>query len=197
MPLALVLLGFLVYSLPPYSTLDPATARTVLNEGFAAHYPLLVLHIATGTIAMLTVVLQVWPWLRARHPRVHRVSGRLYVFAGVLPSAVIALVILPYTAVLPGAVGAAVTAVLWLVTTAAGFVRARQRRFAEHRRWMIYSFALTASIVWGRVIGIGLGGVLGGMGLDLVVVAEMAGWMGTVINLVLAQWWLARTSRAD
>ena len=29
--------------------------------------------------------LQVWPWLRTRYPDVHRRTGRVYVFAGVLP----------------------------------------------------------------------------------------------------------------
>ena len=39
---------------------------------------------------------------------------------------------------------------LWLVTGLAGYRAARQRRFADHRRWMLRSVALTWSIVANR-----------------------------------------------
>lgn len=42
-------------------------------------------------------------------------------------------------------------ALLWLPITIAGYRMARQRRFAEHREWMIRSFALTTSIVVNRL----------------------------------------------
>jgi hypothetical protein len=40
---------------------------------------------------------------------------------------------------------------LWVPVTIAGYRAARQRRFVEHRVWMIRSFALTASIVVNRL----------------------------------------------
>jgi hypothetical protein len=193
--LAGVVVGFLIYSLPPYVSLDPAQARTILDEGFAWHYPLLVVHITAGSIAMVTVCLQVWPWLRRTYPAVHRTSGRIYVFAGALPASLVSLIILPFTAVPVGAVGAAITAVLWFGTTVTGYVRIRQRRYLEHRRWMIYSFALAISIIWGRIVGVGLVELTAGWNIDPVVYAELAGWLGTVINLFVAQWWLERTGK--
>ena len=39
---------------------------------------------------------------------------------------------------------------LWVATTLAGYRAARQRRFADHREWMIRSFALAFSIVANR-----------------------------------------------
>ncbi|GLW12367.1 hypothetical protein Misp01_74950 [Microtetraspora sp. NBRC 13810] len=52
-------------------------------------------------------------------------------------------------------------ALLWLGSTAAGYRMARRRRFAEHRRWMLRSFALTFSIItnriWGMIVVLTLG----------------------------------------
>jgi hypothetical protein len=194
-PLAVVVAAFLYITLPPYLTLDPAQSRVPLHEAFPPHYVLLVAHIGFGTVAMVTVCLQVWPWLRRRFPAVHRMSGRAYVFAGVLPSTLLILVTLPYSVLKVGALGGAVSGVLWLVTAIAGFRAARQRRFAAHRRWMIYSFALALNTLTGRVI-YALLLIPGGFGLDQLLLAEIAGfWLGTVANLAAAHLWLQWRAR--
>lgn len=89
-PLALVAVLFLVYSLPPYLTGDPALSRVQVPSGGVVHYPLLVGHVLFGAVAMLTCCFQVWPAFRARSPRAHRLIGRVYVVAGVLPASVLA-----------------------------------------------------------------------------------------------------------
>ncbi|MBD0324764.1 MAG: DUF2306 domain-containing protein [Aldersonia sp.] len=53
-------------------------------------------HIFFGSVALLTACLQVWPWLRRRHPAVHWYSGRLYVFAGALPAGLAVLTVVPF-----------------------------------------------------------------------------------------------------
>ena len=83
LPLGLLAVAFLV--LAPYLTRDPSAARVPVPADLPHFYPMLVAHIGFGTVALLTSVAQVWPWLRRRHPRVHRWSGRAYLFAGVLP----------------------------------------------------------------------------------------------------------------
>jgi hypothetical protein len=193
-PLAVLIVlvaAFLIDELPPYLGLDPAKARITLDEGFRLHYPLLVGHIACGTIALVTLCLQVWPWLRLKHPAVHRISGRLYVFAGVLPSAVMALVITPVAA--GGYVGIVTHAVLWVSATLIGWRKMRQRRVIEHRRFMLYSFALTLGILWGRATVL-LWPLLP-EGTNISMLFEMARWFGWVVNLILVQWWLERTRR--
>jgi hypothetical protein len=191
-PLALVAAGFLALKLPLYLSLDRSRSLVTLDPRYPMHYLFLVAHVTFGTIALLTVCLQVWPWLRRRHPAVHRWTGRVYVFAGVLPCALMALAIMPFS---HGPVGNAVAAVLWLATTAVGFRKGRQRRRAEHRRWMIYSFALTLQIMWGRVMFIVLPLVPGFDITDphtLDLTFESATWIGFVGNLLAAQWWLER-----
>ncbi|MFB8765245.1 DUF2306 domain-containing protein [Nocardiopsis alba] len=201
-PLAIAVVLSLGFILPPYLGLNPAQATVPIPEEFPFKYPVLVLHIATGSIAMVTCCLQVWPWLRENHPAVHRISGRLYVFAGVLPSVVLAWYLLTTFSGL-GWVGRTVLSLLWFATTVVGFVRARQGRYAEHRRMMIYSFALTMEAFTTRVLFVGL---MFALGIPLgenpeesaaftLEAGETLAWCGWMINLVLATWWLNRDHR--
>nr|WP_155074309.1 DUF2306 domain-containing protein [Streptomyces taklimakanensis] len=191
-PLAVVVLAFLVHVWPPYLGLDPEASLIPIRPDAAQHYPLLVAHIATGTIALLTVVPQLWPRLRRRHPAVHRWSGRLYVFAGALPSAILAFLITPLS--MGPSVGTTLGGVLWLVTTVMGFVRAVQGRFVSHRMWMLYSFAFAINIVWGRVFVVVLETLHVQSQWVWAQVVGTAPWLGWVINLIAVQWWLNRTA---
>jgi hypothetical protein len=95
-------------------------------------------------------------------------------------------------------------AVIWLGCTLLGFRAARQRRYADHRRWMIRSFALTLSIitnrVWGVLVGIALGPQLdttfgGNEELFGQAVSATVTWLGWTVPLLIAQWWLERDTR--
>ncbi len=191
-PLAVAVVGFLALSLPRYLSGDRTRTPVQLNPGFPLHYPLLVAHVMFGSIALVGVCFQMWTWLRDHHPRVHRAIGRTYIFAGVIPTGLLALAIMPFS---HGPAGNAVAAALWLTTTVAGFRAVRQRRYAAHRRWMIYSFALTMQIIWGRVMFVVLA-LIPGVDLSdphtLTLVFDTAAWIGFVINLLAAQWWLER-----
>ena len=76
-------IGYVVYKLPPYLTLDPNNSR--IPPVYPLHFVLLSGHVISGSIALVTPVLQFWPWLRRKFPTLHRISGRIYVFAGALP----------------------------------------------------------------------------------------------------------------
>ncbi|MYW90669.1 DUF2306 domain-containing protein [Amycolatopsis rubida] len=184
--------AFLAYALPPYLTLDPRQSRLPITPDFPAHYWLLVAHIACGTIAIATAPLQVWGRLRRRRPAVHRFLGRVYVFAGVIPAALLSFGIMPVSLFPPGNL---VTGVMWLAATTVAYVHVRKRRFAQHRRWMIYSVALTYSIVWGRLVLTTLPLVPGYSPSWAITAGQTATWIGFTLNLLLAQWWLERTAR--
>jgi uncharacterized membrane protein YozB (DUF420 family) len=193
LPVGVVVVWFLFYVWPPYLGLDPSTAVVPLRPDVAVHYPLMVAHIMFGTIALLTVVLQVWPWLRRNYPVAHRWIGRVYVFGGALPACIIALLITPLS-VAPS-VGTTVGGIFWLITTVMGYIRIRQRRIADHRRWMLYSFAMALNIIWGRIFAVLL--PLTPFGDSQAAVGHVFGaapWIGWVINLILVQWWLNRTA---
>ncbi|GII88748.1 hypothetical protein Ssi03_67380 [Sphaerisporangium siamense] len=193
LPLAILTIVFLAFQIPKYSALDPARAQRPVES--AAHYWLIAAHVATGTLALVTVVVQIWPWLRRRHPAVHRWAGRVYVFAGAIPSALLVLVMLPVSSPV-GKVGSAMAAVLWASTALIGWVALRRRRYAEHRRWMIYSFAVVwGGPVWAFFVGMSwLWWSPWAEQVDFDHVLDTISWAGWIINLIIAQWWIEHTS---
>lgn len=202
--LVLLTVSFLAFSLPPYATLDPAQARLPMPDGYPWYYVALVAHIGFGTVALLTACVQLWPWLRATHPRVHRASGRIYVLAGAVPASLVVLTITPF-----GIWGTnqrtanTLLALLWLATTLAGWRAARRHRYAEHREWMVRSIALAFSIVANRLWSFGCillfapeAITADGALARSPEVAQAIGastWLSWVVNLLIAEWWLHRT----
>jgi hypothetical protein len=199
--LLVVAVLFLVLELPAYLGFDPAASRIPVRAGYPLHYPLLVAHILFGSVALVTACLQIWPWLRRTRPDVHRISGRVYLFGGVLPAGLAVLGVAPVSSTGPvSSVGNTVLAVLWLTTTSAGYRAARARRFGDHRRWMLRSVALTFSIVTNRIWLVAyfllFTRFLGDDPARLTVAAAGASvWTSWVVNLLVVEWWVLRPPR--
>lgn len=194
---------FVAARLPFYLTFDTGDSLVELQPANPeTHYLMLSAHILFGSVALITCSMQVWTWLRQKHPKVHRISGRLYVFLGVVPSGIFALVVSIMSTVGPdGKIGNVLLSLLWFATTFAGFLAARRHDFQAHRRWMIRSFALCWSIVVNRVWIVLLLVILlpfkdsyyGGDTDALVAdVAVASIWLSWIVNLMIAQWWLDR-----
>ena len=194
--LALVALAFLAYSLPPYFSGGSRVPAT-----FPLHYPLLVAHVMFATVAMVTALPQIWPWLRRRHPALHRRIGRVYVFSAI-PAGLCGWVIGAATPFGPILLLSNVTmAPLWLWFTINGYRAARERRFADHRCHMIRSVTLTFSIIsnriWTAVFALSLEplreSVFHGDDVTFLwVAAGLSGWLGWTIPLGIVAWWLHR-----
>jgi uncharacterized membrane protein YozB (DUF420 family) len=204
-PLALLTVIFVGYAVPPYLSLDPALARIQPMPPHAVYYPLLLTHIFLGSVALLTACLQVWPSLRRSRPSIHRWSGRIYVATALLASGCV-MIISPMG--LHGAnqrVANTMLAVLWFVTTLAGYRAIRQRRFADHRQWMLRSVALAFSIVAFRfwmfiAFAVFVPGIYAGAEVDSVALNQAIGatsWFSWVVNLLLVECWLHRGIRRD
>jgi uncharacterized membrane protein len=194
--LAVVVAAFLLFSLPPYFT-----GGTRVPATFGWHYPLLVAHVMFGSLAMVSAVAQIWPRLRARHPVLHRRVGRIYVGAAI-PAATFAMVIgaaTPFGPLL--AVSNVLLGAVWLWFTINGFMAARQRRFADHRRHMVRSATVALSTIsnriWTPLLFISLQPLQdsifdGNEEHYLWFVAGMGAWLGWTIPLATVQWWLTR-----
>lgn len=201
-PLLLVVTAFLAFSVPPYLTLDPSLSRLEPPPGNDLYYPLLVAHVLFGTVAMTTACFQIWPAFRARHRRGHRITGRIYVYAGALPAGLLGLYVGWHTAAGPSVrVANLVGSALWLLVTIVGLHMARRHRFNDHRRWMSRSFALTMSIALSRVINIVATIVLtpqvdttfgGSDELMQYSAASIGVWLSPLLLLLLADWLLER-----
>jgi Predicted membrane protein (DUF2306) len=204
-PFWVVVLAFLVFSVPPYAALDPTRSRVPPPDGFEPHYAFLVAHVLFGTVALLATCVQVWPWFRQRYPVAHRRIGRVYVFGGVLPAGVSGFVLGATSSYgLAGQASTMLLSTLWVGFTVMGLRMARQRRYADHRRWMLRSFALTASIITNRVWGIVLITLQqpqlettydGDMQRLIEATGGVTAWLGWTVLLLIAEWWIVERGR--
>ncbi len=104
-------------------------------------------HMLVAPFALLLGPFQFFPRIRARYPRFHRWSGRVYV-AACLIAGVGALATAPFASGGPVAgLGFGILAVLWIGTTFAGWRTAVARNFAAHRILMRFSYAMTFGAV--------------------------------------------------
>jgi hypothetical protein len=111
---------------------------------------LLIPHTLCGVIALLAGPMQFSSRLRQRHLKFHRVLGRIYgifVFIGGFTGIALA-------AGRPGLPGTSMQAAAWMVCTTAAVITARNRQFAQHRQWMIRSYAVTLTFVSSRVLNL-------------------------------------------
>ncbi|PUB28887.1 putative membrane protein DUF2306 [Promicromonospora sp. AC04] len=199
-PLAIITAIFLATALPRYVGLDPSRALMVagdVDDRGPAYYPALVTHIFFGSVMLSAAVLQLWPWLRINHPRVHRWSGRVYVMTAI-PTGLAALVTAQYPTAGPNQqLANTFLAVLLVTFTLLGYRAVRQRRFADHRQWMIRSTALAFSIVanrfWGVVLVIIFAPSFDGdvaSSPEALSAAGASAWVSWVVNLLFAEWWI-------
>ncbi len=111
---------------------------------------LLIPHTLCGVIALLAGPLQFSSRLRQRHLKLHRILGRFYVisvFIGALTGIALA-------AGRPGLPGTSMQAAAWMVCTTAALITARNRQIAQHRQWMVRSYAVTFTFVSSRVLNL-------------------------------------------
>ena len=141
-------------------------------------------HGIAGALVLLIAPLQFSGRLRRRFPRLHRLGGRLYV-AGVVILAPLGAYIqyfqerlgAPRSFTVLGVVDAA----LLLATTLIGFVFAYKRKIAQHRQWMIRSYAVALVFIEARFI-LGVTG-WGQLGVEM---AQAVIWSCLALSIPLA-----------
>jgi len=172
-------------------------AFPVLQANVNADKLVFATHVFASPIALVTSLTQFLPRLRARHPGLHRWTGRIYATA-ILFGGLSGLMLAWTAQDRPvAATGFAVLAVLWLSTTARGVLLARSGQVAAHRRWMIRSFALTFGAVMLRLQL----PVFFALGMEYPQASNIFAWSAWVPNLLLAEWLVRRVpggrARAD
>jgi uncharacterized membrane protein len=124
----------------------PGAAPPILANRFT-HLGLLTVHAGFAATALILGPLQILTRLRLKRPAIHRWIGRGYVIC-CLSGGVAGLILAFGAQTGPvSTAGFGTLAMLWLATTSLGWLSARDRRYAEHRRWMIRSYALTFAAV--------------------------------------------------
>lgn len=193
---AIIATSVLVY---PYLGLDIDDSRLDVRDSL--HYYVLVGHIGTAAVALVLGSLQFMPAVRA-HRRVHRTLGRVYLLAGVLPSAVATIPVALWSGRLMTQVGLTTAAVLWLITGGLAYRAARRRDFTAHRNWMMRNYALTFLAVTARILvplfllvqipSAGRSGIDGELATSMIPIGQTLGW---VVNLVVVESIIRRRRR--
>ena len=183
--LALLSLGVAGYA---YHYLLPGAVAPPGIKANPRAYPWLFVHAGLAATAMLLGPFQFLQPLRMRRPRLHRWIGRTYVFACLTGGAAGFVLATGSTAGPIARVGFAALAVSWVVTTSMAWRMALARRFDEHRRWMIRSFALTFAAVTLRLYL----PLLPLVGVQFLDGYRAISWLCWVPNLVVAELYLAR-----
>jgi uncharacterized membrane protein len=111
------------------------------------------MHLATAVIVMASGCLQFLPRLRARHPRFHRVNGRLYMLSGVMLSAAGVYMTWFRTTLgdLPQHLASTLNAVLIWLFAAIAIRYAIRRDIAAHRRWALRFFLVLSASYFYRL----------------------------------------------
>ncbi|HSV57888.1 MAG TPA: DUF2306 domain-containing protein [Variovorax sp.] len=148
--------------------------------------PWMMLHVAGAATALLLGPWQFLAGLRSRRPQVHRWIGRVYVLCCLFGGVSGLLLALGSTAGPIATAGFGLLGIAWIATTARGWQLARQRRFRNHREWMIRSFALSFAAVTLRIY-LPLPSLLG---IDFLPAYQAISFLCWVPNLLVAEWWL-------
>lgn len=186
----LLSLGVALFSYRYLAPGSPGGGQSILDNTFAR--PWLYLHVAGAATALLLGPPQFLPVVRRRWPAVHRWIGRTYI-VGCLVGSVGGLWIAFGSFAGPIATaGFGSLAVVWFVANVQGWRTAMARNFADHRAWMIRSFAMTFGAVTLRLY-LPLFPVLGVSFLDGYRAVSFLAW---VPNLILAELYIRGAFRS-
>ena len=169
-----------------------AVARA--DRKFVTHRATTLVHILTGAGFLALVPLQLLRRVRARRPVVHRVSGRVAIvlaWASGLTGLFFGL--REPIAGLAEQVVISAAGLLLLGATGMAFYHIRAGRAAKHREWMLRAIAAALAVSWVRIVGLPLDLLLAPRGVDLRVTFGLALWLGWVVTVAIAEWWIRRT----
>jgi uncharacterized membrane protein len=193
-PLVAAVLGFLSEKLYSFwGVWDTSAAPIPPHPGLNSYFWFLGTHMTSAFIAMFATVILLWPGLRKRYPRLHRVTGRVYVVATLVGGAC-GLTIIRFAGA-SGRVGIFLATIMWMGATVIALICAGRGKYEMHRRFMLYSFATLMSVTWGvPIVRIGLVLPVAITANYVTFLVEASRWAGWLLNILVVQWWLLRTA---
>jgi uncharacterized membrane protein len=180
---------------PLYPMLPSAAVEDmrILDRWFEAHALLTWTHILLGGLVLALAPFQFMPWMRRRHLRLHRWSGRALLIAAI-PAGLSGLLLQarsPYGGITAGT-AIAFFGTLFLIALARAYAAIRRGDVRQHREWMI------------RMLAVGLGvGAVRAVAPPLVLLTdrrplELVGatfWLGLGLTVIAGEVWI-RCTRA-
>ena len=147
-------------------------------------------HVFSAIFALLAGFTQFSPEFLQKYRKLHRIIGRMYVWDILVINFPAAMIMAVYAnGYLPSKIAFIILDCLWFWFTYKAVTAARQKRFTEHRQFMIRSYALTFSAITLRAWKLILSNSIT---IDPVTLYMIDAWMGFVPNLLLAEWIIRR-----
>ena len=98
-------------------------------------------HIVTGMIAFFIGPFQFVAWLRRNAVALHRLLGKAYILCALF-SSLTGLVISFHSPCVMAVAGTSLQCTAWFTATLLAYLCILKRRVAQHRKWMMRSYAL-------------------------------------------------------
>ena len=166
-----------------------------LDDLFARHPILTLVHIVPGTLFMILGPLQFSSTIRTRHLGWHRWSGRVFVICGLVIG--ISALVMSFRMPAIGGVNQAAATTLFgsffLFALCKAFWHIRRREIVLHREWMIRAFSIGLAVATIRPI---VGIFFATSPLTDLTPREFFGiafWIGFVLHLIAAEAWIRTT----
>jgi uncharacterized membrane protein len=161
-------------------------------DRYTAHPYQTLMHTAAGILYVILGPLQFAAPVRRRFPRIHRISGRIFLPLGIL-SGVAAFLITLWFPVWGAGINTLISLVASIFMVFA-FVYAyrlvRQRNFLKHREWMLRGFATGIAV---GVFRVGLEDILPPLGYDFNAAWDIVMLTSFPITLGAAEVWIRLT----
>ena len=164
---------------------DPVPEPIAANA-FAG--PFLVPHAVAGVVALLVAPLQFVRAIRSRWPKFHRATGKVYLAACAVIAPTGFMLAIGTVAGPLALSGFAMAALLCGFYTWQGWRAAVERRFKDHRDWMLRSYAIIAGAITLRL----LLPAAGMLGLGFFQAYPVIAWLSWSINLALFEYFIRR-----
>jgi uncharacterized membrane protein len=158
---------------------------------YVKHALLISFHIIPGLLFLVLGPLQFMGSIRARWPKAHRISGRIFIVSGLLMavSAIMINIVFPPFGGLFKSIAVYVFSTAQIVTLMIALKAVLRRNIARHRAWMIRAFAIGLAISTMRIFFIPAY-LLYGVPSDFTVGLGM--WIGFLVNIAVAEFILWR-----
>ncbi len=150
-------LWIVVLAIGAYFILDNIPRYLVWSEASYGPYywpraEFLLPHLLGGLVAIAIGPFQFWSRIRNNYPKIHRVSGRVYL-ASVVIGALAGMAMAFTSGVnLAYASGLFALAIAWLLTSGMALASILKRNFIQHKQWMIRSYVVTFAFVSFRIV---------------------------------------------
>ena len=178
--LALIVAGYAVGA-----AVVPAARTPFVNALMAAIPVIAAAHFLASAIALAVGPFQLNARLRAKRLDLHRWLGRTYIVSVLVGGTSAVIMAVRSSGGMAAHTGFGMLGVLWVLTAVLAYRRIREYDIADHRRWMLRSYALAFAAV---MLRIQLPLAIGVFGIPFDQSYPAIAWLCWVPNLVFVEW---------